>query len=74
VRLEHVLVWNRGAGLPAPSAPPPCALLVVGDRLDARAAWQGRAFVEAWRSGPVRVFAPLPVGAVPRAAVTVRRA
>jgi hypothetical protein len=57
--MEHVLVENGSAHL-APPAGAPCAVLVIGVGLDGPIRWKGRAFVERWRSEPVRVYRPAP--------------
>jgi hypothetical protein len=59
LRMEHVLVENASAHL-APPAGAPCAVLVIGVGLDGPIRWKGRAFVERWRSEPVRVYRPAP--------------
>ena len=60
LRMEHILVQNASARLAARAADPPCALLVVGNAVDGTVEWQGRTFVERWRSTPVRVYATQP--------------
>jgi hypothetical protein len=60
LRIEHVLVQNPSGRLGAPAAGPPCALLVLGQGLDAPVSWQGRTFVERWRQMPVTLYGPAP--------------
>jgi hypothetical protein len=60
LRIEHVLVRNPSGRLGPPAAGPPCAVLVLGQRLDAPVSWQGRTFVERWRRPPVSLYWPEP--------------
>jgi hypothetical protein len=58
--IEHVRVENASRRFARPAAGAPCAVLVLEPGLEGPVAWQGRAFVERWRSGPVRVYGPGP--------------
>ncbi len=60
LRIEHVLVQNASRRFAPPDAGAPCALVVVEPGHEDRVTWRGRAFVQRWGSGPVRVYRPSP--------------
>jgi hypothetical protein len=60
LRIEHVLVQNASRRFASPEADAPCALVAVEPGLGDTVSWRGRAFVQRWESGPIRVYAPSP--------------